>query len=74
MIVINRTHVRHLLSTDGKLLCHQSLLNYEKDGVVPTGIKSGNTYIYSVEQVAKCLNTSKESIIETIKKFNANKK
>lgn len=73
MIVINRTQLRHLLSTDGKLLCHQSLLNYEKEGVIPIGKRSGNTYIYSIEQVAECLSTSKESIIETVQKFN-NKK
>ena len=74
MIVINRTQLRHVLSTDGKLLCHQSLLNYEKEGVIPKGKRSGNTYIYSIEQVAEYLSTSKESIIETVKNFNTNKK
>ncbi len=73
MIVINRTQLRHVLSTEGKLLSHQALLNYEKEGVIPKGRKSGNSYLYSVEQVAEHLKTSKESIVEVVKKFNMKK-
>lgn len=73
MIVINRTQVRHILSTNGTLIKHSTLEKYEEDGVIPKGRKSGNTYIYSVEELSQSLKTSKESIIEQINNYN-NKK
>ncbi|MBS7833972.1 hypothetical protein [Wohlfahrtiimonas chitiniclastica] len=74
MIVINRTQVRHILSTNGTLIRPSTLEQYEADGIIPKGKKSGNTYIYSVEELSKALNTSKESIIEKIHAYNNSRK
>lgn len=73
MIVINRTQVRHILSTNGGLVRPSTLEQYEADGLVPKGKKSGNTYIYSVEELSQSLKTSKESIIEKVHEYNSRK-